>query len=56
MCVYLQEFDDIAGAKDTVSSGELEGIMRWEIRGENAFFDAAAAQNLAGGAGAEHHR
>lgn len=54
MWTYLQELDYVAGAEDAMSSGELERIVWREIRRQNTFVDAAAAQNLAGGARADH--
>lgn len=37
-----------------MSGGEFEGIMRREVRRQDTFLDASAAQNLAGGARADH--
>lgn len=51
---YLQELDDVAGAEDSMGVGELLRIGGGEVRGEHAFVDAPAAEDLAGGAGAEH--
>lgn len=53
---YLEEFDDVAGAEDAVGDEEFEGIGGGEIRGEKALVDAAAAENLAGGARTEDDR
>lgn len=53
---YLQELDDIAGSKDSMGNGEFEGLRRREIWGQNTLLHAPAPEDLAGGAGAEHHR
>jgi len=56
-CVwYLQELDDVAGSEDSVSNGEFEGIGGGEIGSQDTLLDAPAAENLAGGTGANHHR
>ena len=36
-----------------MSNGEFEGVCGREVRGQDAFIDAAAPEDLAGGAGAE---
>ena len=56
MWAYLQELDDIASSKHSMSNGEFEGLRRRKIRSQNALLDAAAPEDLAGGAGAENHR
>lgn len=37
-----------------MSGGEFEWIVWWEVRRQDTFLDASAAQNLAGGARADH--
>lgn len=48
---YLKHFADIAGAEDLVNDGELVGVVGGEVGGEDAVLGAAAAEELAGGAG-----
>lgn len=45
----VEELGDIAGAENLVDVGELLGLLRWEVRGENAAGHAFAPQELAGG-------
>ncbi|VFQ74642.1 unnamed protein product [Cuscuta campestris] len=55
---YLQEFDDVASAEDTVSGDKLDRITGRKIRREHAFLRGGGAsppQDLASGAWA-HHR
>jgi len=56
-CVwYLQELDDVAGSKDSMSNGEFEGISGREIGSQDTLLDAPAAEDLAGSARADDHR
>lgn len=51
----LEELDDVAGAEDAVSGGELVGLGGREVGSQDAAVDAAAAEDLARRAGAQHH-
>lgn len=53
---YLQEFDNVAGAEETVRGGELERLRPREIRGQHALVAAPPAKDLAGSAGAVDYR
>jgi hypothetical protein len=46
----LQHFANVASTKDLVNNGKLVGVIRREVRGENAVFGASAPQQLAGSA------
>lgn len=47
----VEELGDIAGAENLVDVGELLGLLRWEVRSENAAGHAFAPQELASGTG-----
>jgi hypothetical protein len=46
----LQHFANVASAKDLVNNGKLVGVIRREVRGENAVFGASTPEQLAGSA------
>jgi hypothetical protein len=46
----LQHFANVASTKDLVNNGKLVGVIRREVRGENAVFGAPTPQQLAGSA------
>ena len=41
----------VGGAEDLVNDGELVGVVRGEVGGEDAVLGVSAAEELAGGAG-----
>lgn len=47
----LKHFANIACTKDFVNNGKLLGVIRREVRGEDAVLCAASAQQFAGSAG-----
>ena len=46
----LQHFANVASTKDLVNNGKLMGVIRREVRGENAVFGAPTPQQLTGSA------
>lgn len=40
---YLQHFADVAGTEDLVDDGELLGVIRREVRSEDAVLGATAS-------------
>jgi len=48
---YQEHPGDVAGAEDLVDGGEVVGLVRREVGGEGALLRAAAAEELARGAG-----
>jgi hypothetical protein len=48
---YQEHLGDVAGAEDLVDGGEFVGLVRREVGGEGALLRAAAAEELARGAG-----
>lgn len=52
---YLQELDDVASSKDSMSNGELEWISGREIGSQDTLLHTPPAENLAGCTGTNHH-
>jgi len=46
----VEKLGDVGGAEDLVDVGELQGLLRREVGGEDAARHALAAEELAGGA------
>ena len=55
MLCYLQELDDVAGSKDSMSNGELEWISGRKIWSQHTLLHTPAAEDLAGSTRANHH-